>query len=164
MSPGNAHEIRRLLKGQRLAALATLHDGRPYCSMVAFVAEPDFGGLLLHLSRLAAHTRHLLGNPNCSLLISAPETPEIDDIQTLPRITLTGHVNLIERGTETWKITREAYVAHLPASAVRFSLGDFELFRFVPEAGRFVGGFARTVNLDGDSLRSLANPAQADAD
>lgn len=164
MSPDDAHEISRLLKGQRLAALATLNEEQPFCSMVAFVAEAGFGGLLLHLSRLAAHTRHLLGNPRCSLLISTPETPEIDDIQTLPRITLTGRVELIERGADAWQLARDAYVAHLPASDMRFSLGDFELFRFVPETGRFVGGFARTVNLDAGLLRNLANLTQADAD
>ena len=56
--------IAALIRSQRVAALGTLRDDCPFVSMVAYAAEPDFGGLLLHLSRLAAHTRHLLALRN----------------------------------------------------------------------------------------------------
>src|SRR5690242_11198017 len=62
--------IATLIRSQRVAALGTLRDpstglgqaGAPFVSMVAYAAEPDFGGLLLHLSRLAPHTKHLLAH------------------------------------------------------------------------------------------------------
>src|SRR4051794_41255469 len=81
--------IATLIRSQRIAALGTLREASPFVSMVAYAAEPDFGGLLLHLSRLAAHTRQLLANPQASLLISEHDD-ERDDPQTLARITLAG--------------------------------------------------------------------------
>ncbi|HJZ47325.1 MAG TPA: hypothetical protein VKE41_09175, partial [Roseiflexaceae bacterium] len=72
--------IATLIRSQRVAALGTLRDpsthsigseqaAAPFVSMVAYAAEPDFGGVLLHLSRLAPHTKHLLAHPLATLLI-----------------------------------------------------------------------------------------------
>ncbi len=53
-----------LLLGARWAGLASVdRQGQPLASMVAFVVGEEIGGLLLHLSRLAAHTRNLMQNP-----------------------------------------------------------------------------------------------------
>src|SRR5829696_5112783 len=61
--------IATLMRSQRVAALGTLREDSPFVSMVAYAAEPDFGGLLVHLSQLAAHTKQLLAAPRSSLLI-----------------------------------------------------------------------------------------------
>src|SRR5215212_3985755 len=81
--------IARLIRSQRVAALGTLRDNKPFVSMVAYAAEPDFGGLLLHLRQLAAHTKQLLAAPQSSLLICEPDEGR-EDVQTLARLTLSG--------------------------------------------------------------------------
>src|SRR3954468_7905239 len=81
--------IANLIRNQRIATLGTLREASPFVSMVAYAAEPDFGGLLLHLSQLAAHTRQLLAAPQASLLICERDDAR-DDPQTLARITLVG--------------------------------------------------------------------------
>lgn len=63
--------VARLIRSQRWAALATLKQGAPFASLVAYAPEPDFSGFVLHLSRLAPHTQNLLGDPHARNLVVA---------------------------------------------------------------------------------------------
>jgi putative heme iron utilization protein len=147
--------IATLIRSQRIAALGTLRDASPFVSMVAYAAEPDYGGLLLHLSRLAAHTRQLLDAPQSSLLIGEPDDGR-DDVQTLARITLVGAAAPIAAASAAYAAARAGYLAHLPVAAPLFDFPDFALFRFVPSSARYVGGFARAFTLTPEHLRQAA--------
>jgi putative heme iron utilization protein len=147
--------VAALLRDQRQGALGTLAGGAPFVSLVAFAAEPDFGGLLLHLSRLAPHTRQLLADPWASLLVAEPDDGR-EDVQTLARLTLTGRAKQIPRGTPAYDAGRALYLARLPAAAMLFDFADFELFRLVPDGARYVGGFARAYTLTPEHLRAAA--------
>ena len=130
----------RLVLEERWGSLATLDGGTPVATMVAYAAEPSLGGLLFHLSGMAAHTRNLLEEPRCSLAITRPDTGK-GDPQLLPRVSLRGQAVPID--DEAVEEARALYIARFPDSEQRFELGDFALFRFVPEEARYVGGFAR---------------------
>jgi len=132
----------RLLAGHRWAALATLHEGGPLASMVAYAAESDLSALFFHLSGLSVHTRDLLADGRASLCVGEAD-PGTGDPQTLPRLTLTGRAVPLEEGTPPFETARGIYLARFPDAEMRFSLPDFVLFVFVPEEGRVVGGFAR---------------------
>jgi putative heme iron utilization protein len=123
--------------------------------MVAYAAEPDFGGMLLHLSRLAAHTRQLLASPQSSLLICEPDDGR-DDVQTLARITLAGVAAPIATASAGYATARACYLARLPAAAELFDFPDFALFRFVPSEARYIGSFARIYTLTPEQLRKAA--------
>jgi putative heme iron utilization protein len=123
--------------------------------MVAFAAEPDFGGLLLHLSRLAPHTRQLLADPRASLLVCEPDDGR-EDAQTLARLTLAGSAAVVAKGTPAFAAGRALYISKLPAAAALFDFADFELFRLVPEGARYVGGFGRIYDLRPDHLCTAA--------
>ena len=144
-----------LIRSQRVAALGTLRDYTPFASMVAYAAEPDFGGMLLHLSQLAAHTKQLLAAPQSSLLICEPYDDR-DDAQTLARITLVGLAAPITAASDTYAAARACYMARLPAAEMLFDFPDFVLFRFVPSEARYVGGFARAYTLKPAQLRQAA--------
>ena len=62
---------RSLLRRSRQGALATLMagSGDPYCSLVNVASHPD-GSPILLISRLAVHTRNLLGDPRVSLMLA----------------------------------------------------------------------------------------------
>ena len=147
--------VASLLRGQRQAALGTVDGGAPFVSMVAFVAEQDFGGVLLHLSRLSAHTRQLLADPRAALLVAEPDDGR-EDVQTLARITLTGRAAVVPRGTAAYDAGRALYLDRLPAAAMLFDFADFDLFRLVPDSARYVGGFARAYTLTTEHLRAAA--------
>src|SRR5258708_16870125 len=61
---------RSLLRRSRQGALATLMTGSgdPYCSLVNVASHPD-GLPILLISRLALHTRNILGDPRVSLML-----------------------------------------------------------------------------------------------
>jgi len=147
--------IAALIRNQRQAALGTLHERAPFVSMVGYAAEPDFGGVLLHLSRLSPHTRHLLADARASLLI-AESVDGREDLQTLARITLAGAATAIAAGSPDHAIARERYLARLPAAAPLFDFPDFALFRLTPQEARYVGGFARAYTLTPAHLRQAA--------
>ena len=145
--------VAALLRGQRQAALGTLRGDAPFVSMVAYLAEPDFGGVLLHLSRLAPHTRHLLADPRASLLVCERDDGR-DDVQTLARVTLVGSCETL--ASDEQAAARDRYLARLPVAAPLFDFPDFALFRFVPQEARYIGGFGRIFTLTPDHLRQAA--------
>src|SRR5207302_6508612 len=61
---------KKLLREGRSGALATLMPGSgdPYCSLVNVATAAD-GAPLLLISTLAIHTKNLLNDPRCSLMI-----------------------------------------------------------------------------------------------
>jgi heme iron utilization protein len=147
--------IATLIRSQRVAALGTLRDEYPFTSMVAYAAEPDLGGLLLHLSRLAPHTRHLLAHQQATLLIHEQDDGR-DDPQTLARITLLGAATPVAAESAAYASARACYLERLPAAAPLFDFPDFALFRFVPSEARYIGGFARAYTLTPAHLNQAA--------
>jgi putative heme iron utilization protein len=146
----------RLLAEQRWAALATLDDGGlPSVAHVAYVPEPDYAGFLIHVSRLAAHTRHLLARPQAALGITEPD-PGADDPQQRARVSLQGRVEEIQRGAPDYPVARARYLGRLPQAAQWFDFEDFVLLRLRPESVRYVGGFARAYSLKGEELRHIS--------
>ena len=144
-----------LLRGQRQAGLGTLPGGAPFVSMVAYAAEPDFGGFLLHLSRLAPHTGALLADPRASLLVCEPDDGRAD-VQTLARVTLIGTAAPLDPAGEAYAAAQALYLARLPAAEMLFAFPDFALFRFVPSEARYVGGFARAFTMAPKHLAQAA--------
>jgi heme iron utilization protein len=142
-------EAAELIRTERWAALATLTftvmGARvPQTSMVAYAIAD--GSLIFHVSRLAAHTRAMIGHPVAALAVSRPDRGD-GDPQELPRVLLQGRVTLLERGSPAEAEAAHAYVARLPAAADRLQLGDFLFVRFTPLEVRYVGGFAQAATL-----------------
>ncbi|MDF1597116.1 MAG: pyridoxamine 5'-phosphate oxidase family protein [Acidimicrobiia bacterium] len=149
-----AREAVQLILAGRWAALATTGDRGPLASMVSYAPEPGLQGLLMFLSRLARHTRNLAIEPSASLAISMPDRPDVIDPQTLPRVSVQGPVEPIERADPAFTRAWSIYVERLPTAAPRLQLGDFTLFRLIPEDVRYVGGFAAARTIRGDALRA----------
>lgn len=144
-----------LIHGRRWAALATQGPEGPEASWVAYVPEADFGGFLLHLSTLAAHTRNLLADPRAGLGISEPER-DGEDPQTLARVMIQGRVAMLPKDSPDYQEMARRYQKQLPTSTPRFDFGDFLLLRLIPIRIRFIGGFARAYTLDDAALRAAA--------
>jgi heme iron utilization protein len=137
--PSPVWEARRLLRAARAGTLASAADGQPFASLVTPACSPDLS-LLLLLSDLSGHTRHLRADPRCSVLVSG--TPDGANPQTAPRVTVTG---LAERIVDT--ALKARYIAVHPYAAQYADFGDFALWRIPPLGGLYVGGFARAARL-----------------
>ncbi len=155
MDADNRRDLVTLLRGQRWAALASVGgDGAPLASSVAYALHPEGQGFVLHLSRLAEHTRNLLQRTQASLVIGEPDPGE-GDPQTLARFSVQGEAKRLLPETPAFASARAAYVARLPDAEERFEFTDFELFLLTPVRGQFVGGFARAFRLDANGVASV---------
>src|ERR1700761_2322868 len=134
-----AWQARRMLRAARSGCLATSAGGQPFASLVTPACMPD-GALLLLLSGLSEHTRHLVADPRCSVMVSGGAVS--DNPQMTPRVTVTGVAERVEDAA--WKAR---YLAVHPYAAMYAGFGDFATWRVVPVAGLFVGGFGRAVRL-----------------
>ena len=132
-----------------VAALGTLHEGAPFVSMVPVAVAAE--GLLIHVSGLAAHTRDLRADPRLSLLFMAPLDPEADPL-ALPRVTLQGEAQELERDSPEYEAAAGAYLARFPQAEQTLGLGDFSFFLLVPGSGRLVAGFGRALNLGAEEI------------
>ena len=138
-----ARLARSLLRRSRQGALATLvpGSGDPYCSLVNVASHPD-GSPILLISRLALHTRNLLGDARLSLMLD--ERAEGDPLEG-SRIMLAG---LAEQASgDDVVILRQRYLNAHPSSEVFVNFKDFSFFRIRPIGAHLVAGFGRIVDL-----------------
>ncbi len=136
-------QARRLLRAARSASLATLgasqDGGQPFATLVTPAIAGD-GAIVLLLSDLSEHTRHLRAEPRCSLLVVG--AAESANPQTAPRLTVTGLAAVSDAPAD-----RARYLAVHPYAALYADFGDFHLWRVEPRGGLLVGGFARATRL-----------------
>jgi len=139
-------KLASLIRGTRVAALGTLHDGEPNLAMVAIAVESDFSAFYIHVSTLGKHTRDMQADPRVSLLLTETDDHRPDP-QTLARLSLNGTAEMLPRTNPHYPQVRHAYLARFPEAEQLFSLGDFNLWRISPKGGRFVAGFAQAFNV-----------------
>jgi len=60
LEPEHAAQLASLVHRRTAAALGTLHAGAPVVSMVPYAVLPDGSAFVIHVSRLAAHTKDML--------------------------------------------------------------------------------------------------------
>lgn len=154
-----AWEARKLLRAARVGTLATTTEGQPSASLVTPASAPDLT-LLLLLSELAEHTKHLRADPRCSVLVTG--APETANPQTTPRVTVSGSAELADPALKA------RYLALHPYAAQYADFADFALWRLRPSSALYVGGFARAARLTLDQLApdpaAVAAIAAAEAD
>jgi putative heme iron utilization protein len=138
-----ARLARSLLRRSRQGALATLTPGSgdPYCSLVNVASHPD-GSPILLISRLALHTRNLLGDGRLSLMLD--ERVEGDPLEG-SRIMLAGVAE--QASGDDVAILRRRYLNAHPSSEVFVNFKDFSFFRIRPTDAHLVAGFGRIVDL-----------------
>jgi heme iron utilization protein len=137
--PAPAWQARTLLRAARSAVLATSHQGAPFASLVTPAFAPDLAAVMW-LSRLSDHTRHLMEEPRCALLVQGAAAGP--NPQTAPRVALTGRAERIEDDG-----LKARWLAVHPYAAMYAGFGDFSLWRVVPEGAHLVAGFARAFRL-----------------
>ncbi len=140
---------RRLLAEARHGALGVVEpEGR--APLVTRVAVGRDGACALVLaSTLALHTRALLADPLCSLLVGEPG-PRGDPL-THPRLTLQARAERADKAA-----LRGGWLALHPKTTLYYDFADFLLFRLVPFAAHLNGGFGRAFRL---APQDLGGPA-----
>jgi putative heme iron utilization protein len=138
---------RGLIRAAKEATLATVSaSGQPFASLVTPAAAPDLG-VLLFLSRLSGHTRHLMADGRCSLLFLGPAAGP--NPQKRPRVTITGVAERLEGEAAALK---PRWLARHPYAGLYADLPDFALWRVVPQEALYVGGFAMARRVPASAL------------
>jgi heme iron utilization protein len=132
-------EAAALLQAARSGMLATTQAGWPHVALVTPALGPD-GLVLLLLSELSTHTRHLHADPRCALLVTGVAAAE--NPQTLPRLSLRG--TAYPTGGDA---ARAAYLQRHPYAELYVGFADFHFWALKPEEAYYIGGFAAAASL-----------------
>jgi putative heme iron utilization protein len=134
---------RSLLRRSRQGALATLMagSGDPYCSLVNVASHADASPILL-ISRLALHTKNILGDNRVSLMLD--ERAAGDPLEGA-RIMLAGRAE--EAAPDHVETLRRRYLNAHPSAEAFIEFKDFSFFRIVPSSAHLVAGFGRIIDL-----------------
>ncbi|MGD0847040.1 HugZ family protein [Bradyrhizobium sp.] len=150
-------QARLLLRRSRQGALATLMagSGDPYCSLVNVASQPD-GAPILLISRLALHTKNILGDARVSLMLD--ERVEGDPLEG-SRIMLAGRAE--EAKGDQAATARRRYLNAHPSAEAFVDFKDFSFFRIEPLAAHLVAGFGRIVDLQPEQFLTDISDAAA---
>jgi heme iron utilization protein len=148
---------RSLLRRSRQGALATLvlGSGDPYCSLVNVASHPD-GSPILLISRLALHTRNILGDSRVSLMLD--ERAAGDPLEG-SRIMLAGRAE--EAGGDQIGLLRRRYLNAHPSAEAFVDFKDFAFFRICPTGAHLVAGFGRILDLKPEQFLTEVDGAEA---
>jgi heme iron utilization protein len=140
---------KKLLRESRSGALATLMPtGAPYCSLVNVATLAD-GAPLLLISRLAVHTKNILGDGRVSLMLD--ERKEGDPLQGA-RVMLSGTAVVTDDPE-----ARRRYLDRQPEAEMFAGFADFGFYAITVTSAHLVAGFGRIVDLaPADVLIDLA--------
>lgn len=139
-----------LMAKARFAALGVITEtGTPLVTRVAFGLDPD-GGPISLVSSLSNHTRALMGNPACSLLVGEPG--DKGDPLTHPRLSLICHASFLRRGEEGHAELSAHYLRDHPKAKLYIGFTDFAFVRFQITEAHLNGGFGKAFHLNPSDL------------
>jgi putative heme iron utilization protein len=122
--------------------------------MVPFAVEPEILRLVIHVSGLAAHTRNLQARSQVSLLVMVAEAAD-KPVHDLPRVTLQGRANVLQRGGADWELCKAAYLSRFPDVEPMTELGDFRFVAIDIVGARHVSGFGAARTVGDDELKEV---------
>lgn len=141
---------RSLLADAAFGSLATVEPdtGFPHISRIAFALDEN-GQPVSLMSTLAFHTKALLQNPQCSVLLGEPGK---GDPLAHPRISLQAQASQILHKTDEHKTVRARYLEQHTKAALYVDFGDFFFFRFRVQKAYLNGGFGKAFILTAEDL------------
>ncbi|XP_057786244.1 uncharacterized protein LOC131003720 [Salvia miltiorrhiza] len=101
--------------------------------MIDFACDA-YGSPIIAVSNLAAHTKDLLANPKCSLLVAKDPEDRTDII-----VTIQGDALLVDESN--MEAIRTAYTTKHP-DAFWVDFGDFQFLRIEPKVVQYLSGVA----------------------
>ncbi|XP_076935296.1 non-canonical heme oxygenase HOZ, chloroplastic-like [Bidens hawaiensis] len=136
-----------------LSTFSQKYDGYPSGSMVDFACDAS-GSPILAVSSLAVHTKDLLANSKCSLLLAKDPEDRTD-------LVITVHGDAVPVNKEDRDVIRTAYLARHP-EAFWVDFGDFQFLRIEPKVVRFVSGVATALLGSGEFTKEEFAAAKVD--
>ncbi|XP_028776847.1 uncharacterized protein LOC114733542 [Neltuma alba] len=153
--PRPALAVRNLMEQARFAHLCTVmsrmhhrREGYPFGSLVDFAPDP-MGHPIFSFSPLAIHTRNLLADPRCTLVVQIPGWSGLSNA----RVTIFGDVYPLTEDQQEW--AHKQYIAkHQQGPSQQW--GNFYYFRMQNISDiYFIGGFGTVAWVDVKEYETL---------
>lgn len=148
-------EVLDFIHGRKSLQLATLApDGLPYASYAPFAVGDEC--LYVLLSDIALHAVNLRQNPLASVLVIEDED-SADELFARKRVNYAVRAELLDYDSAGWHSAMDC-LAERHGERPR-NLGkhaDFKMFRLRPLRGRYVKGFGKAYDLEGETLAGEA--------
>ena len=137
---------RGLIDGARFGALGVRDpdSGAPVVSRVAVATDRD-GRPMSLVSDLSHHTRALVADPVCSLLLGEPG--DRGDPLTHPRITLQCRARFVRHGAAGHPGLRARYLERQPKAHLYIDFADFSFALLDVAEAHLNGGFGKAYRL-----------------
>lgn len=135
-------EARSLLITTRVGMLATHGESGPLASAVPFLPLNEWQTLVIHISRLAAHSQNLLQDARVSVLIMEPDQPHKNPL-ALKRLILHGAASPVEPDRSVRDTLAAQFVTRFPEARVTLALGDFQFWLLSIARAQFIAGFGQ---------------------
>lgn len=153
MDPSALEALRRLLLECRVLALSVKVGDEPTIGLLPFLAASDLQSLVVHVSKLARHTRGLVADAAFSALLHDPDREGADPM-ALARLTVRGTVELVD--ADERERVRACWAGRFSSAVLTLELGDFEFRRLRIEGGRLIRGFAQASGVRPETLAAAA--------
>ncbi len=151
-----------LIRTARHGAIAVLDPatGAPLASRIGTATDID-GAPLILVSMLSAHTKALIADLRCSLLVGEPGR---GDPLAHPRITISCNALQLQGKTPEQARAERRYLNRNPKAKLYAGLGDFHFFRLEPEGASLNGGFGKAYLLGRPDLVIAADAVEGFAE
>nr|GME03968.1 root border cell-specific protein-like protein [Ipomoea batatas]GME14070.1 root border cell-specific protein-like protein [Ipomoea batatas] len=149
-------EVRTVLGYSLRGVLSTFSqkiEGYPSGSMVDFACDA-YGSPILATSSLAVHSKDLLANPKCSLLVAKDPEDRTD-------LVIIVHGDAVPVSETDKDAVRAAYLARHP-DAFWVDFGDFQFLRIEPKVVRYLSGVATALLGSGEFSKEEFRAAKID--
>lgn len=151
-------QFQEFIAAQQTLLFATATpDGLPELSVAPFVCD-DNGSFFITVSELAGHTANLINNPFTSVMLIRSEA-ESSNLFARERVIYSCTVTEVPAHAACHKLQIQALIEKFGEIAKLISsLGDFHLFEFIPQRGKYILGFGQAyqINLEDQSLRHIS--------
>ena len=125
-------------------------DGRPHASRIALATDAA-GQPVTLISNLSFHTKCLLADLRCSLLVGEPGK---GDALAHPRISIACRAQFIERGEPTERLIIDRFLRKNPKAKLYAGFADFNFVRLEIQSASLNGGFGQAFELSNSDLIS----------
>ncbi|KAL7098140.1 hypothetical protein ACP275_10G186600 [Erythranthe tilingii] len=125
-----------------LSTFSQKYQGYPSGSMIDFACDA-YGSPIIAVSNLALHTKDLLANSRCSLLVAKDPEDRTHDL------IITVHGDALPVSESNLEAVRTAYTTKHP-DAFSVDFGDFQFLRIEPKVVRYVSDVATALFRSGE--------------
>lgn len=133
-------EMIALARKKNICVLATVADGKPYCSLMAYVTDENCKEIYMVTHKNTNKYENLLVNPSVSLLIDTRDIPPLSEAKAL---TIEGTYSAIESKEKREKIRDKLlavhphladFINHPEAEVLRIKIRSFLLLKGLQDA------------------------------